>query len=282
MNTLDENGFERLQDKYSGLWINYSYRSDVKYCLSRIYEYDIKMANVSMLRAAGYFSEKYLDKLAALPKQVRERTVGLMMRSDKSKTIERIIVRGIKRARYCLFRSNQLQDHEILSIKNDAVFVIGRKLKYTKFGPIEFVLKNTFSGYHWINDLEFYYKKKTSEFTVKGLNDNIIAEPDHKNGMLRFLGKVMDYLLMDRTDDLRKYLIQFSNDYKSRRLSHEYYRELNGFNVYRNGQIISYKDHMSKHMISFDYLQVNDDMIPELNINFNYLFYVLTIIRIHL
>lgn len=282
MTIMDENGFERLQDKYSGLWNNYSYRSDVKYCLSRIYEYDIRMANVSMLRAAGYLPEKYLDKLAALPKQVRERTIGLMIRSDKTKTIDHIIKRGIKRARYWLFRMNCLQDHEILSIKNDAVFVIGRKLKYTKFGPIEFVLKNTFSGYHWINGLEFYYKKKTSEFTVKGLSDDILAEPDHKNGMLRFLGKVMDYLLMDRTQDLRKYLIQFSNDYKSRRLPYQYYRELNAFNIYRNNQIIQYKDQTNKHTLSFNYLQVNDAMIPELNINFNYLFYVLTIIRIHL
>ena len=100
--------------------------------------------------------------------------------------------------------------------------------------------------------------------------------------LVRFLGKVMDYLLMDRTQDLRKYLIQFSNDYKSRRLPYQYYRELNAFNIYRNNQIIQYKDQTNKHTLSFNYLQVNDAMIPELNINFNYLFYVLTIIRIHL
>lgn len=278
-------GFIHLERVFSELFKRTSYRAPIDYCINRIYEYDIRMANVSMLREKKYLSKDTLDKLSQQPKQVRERSIGMMIRDQKQRgksKINLIIKKGILRSREKLFQENGIQDEEVLSIKNDAVFVIGRKLRHTKFGEVEFVLKNTFSAYHLINGIEFYYDGKRGKFVVKGISDEIIEHPDHQNGMLKFLAEVMKYLIYDRKDDLRKYLIQFSDQYKSRKLPHMYYREMNSENIYRDKSTISYKDADSRKEIFLNYDMVNDDMRGDLNITFNYKFYILPIIQMHL
>ena len=133
---LDKEGFVTLKRKYSELYKKTNYLSERPIIIDRIYEYDIRSANTSALRASGKIDESILTMLEGLNKQAREETVGKMIRKDKSKTIWPLIAKGIRSAREQLFRYNQLQDDDILSIKNDAVFVIGRKLKYTKFGGL--------------------------------------------------------------------------------------------------------------------------------------------------
>lgn len=285
--TRDEDGFIILKRKYSELYEKTNYRAPIEYCINRIYEYDIKAANVSTLMQKGYIPENIAKTLLQQPKEIREKAIGLMIKEQKELTgsskLYKIISKRIYRAKERLFSENGIQDDEVLSIKNDAIFVIGRKLRVTSFGGVEFVLKNSFSAYHLINGIEFYYDKKSGKFTVKGIQDEVIETPDHEAGMLKFLEKVLTYLLYDRRDDLRSYLIKFSDQYKSRKLPHQYYRELNSENIYRNKLTISYKEgtNMTKS-ISFNYEDINDDMIDELNITFNYLFYILPLIRLHL
>ena len=283
---MENSDFIQLERTFSNLFEKTSYCAPIDYCINRIYEYDIKMANISMLRQRKYFPEDVLDKLAAQPKFEREKAIGMMIRSQKeikgTSKIEKIIKKGIFRSKERLFRENGIQDSDVLSIKNDAVFIIGRKLRKTTFGDVEFVLKNSFSAYHMINRIEFYYDRSNKSFVVKGIADEIIDEPDHQKGMLQFLNKVISYLIYDRKDDLRKYLIQFSDQYKSRKLPHQYYRELNHENIYRDKNSISYKSGDHDESISFNYDVANDDMVDSLNITFNYLFYVLPLIRLHL
>lgn len=283
---MENSDFIQLERTFSQLFEKTSYRAPIDYCVNRIYEYDIKMANISMLRQRKYFSKDILDKLASQPKFERERAIGMMIRKQKdlkgTSKIEKIIKKGIFHSRELLFQENSIQDPEVLSIKNDAVFIIGRRLRKTTFGEIEFVLKNSFSAYHLINGIEFYYDRGKRSFVVKGIADEVIENPDHQIGMLQFLDKIFSYLIYDRNDDLRKYLIQFSNQYKSRKLPHQYYRELNHENIYRNKNAISYKSGDCKESIFFNYETANDDMIDSLNITFNYLFYVLPLIQLHL
>lgn len=278
---VSEDGFIELKRTYSRLYEKYSYRAPIDYCVNRIYEYDIKSANISVLRSRKYLPKKELDRLSELPKLSREKAIGLMIRENKK--IGTVIKKGIFNARQKLFEANGIQDGEVLSIKNDAVFIIGRRLRVTKFGHIEFVLKNSFTAYHLINGIEFYYDGKNDKFTVKGIADEVVSDVDHENGILKFLGQVIRYLSFDRKDDLRRYLIEFTDQYKSRKLPHQYYKELNAENVYRSNMEISYKESEKnvKHLY-FNYADANDNMIDDLNINFNYLFYVLPLIRLHL
>ena len=226
----DSKGFIRLHGNFSSLYQKTNYLADVDMLQNRIIEYDLKSANLSALRASGKIDESVLKKLELVDKHTREVRVGMMVREDKE--IGRIIKRGIFHARELLFRANMLQDEDILSIKNDAVFIIGKKLKHTSFGPYQFVQKNTYSMFVRLDKLEFYYNYRQKKVDIKGLG-NVTSEEDHQNGMMCFFEQVFRYLIQGRRDDLRKYLIQFVDDYKCKRLPIQYYKELNRRSVYR-------------------------------------------------
>ena len=268
---FDKEGFVTLKRKYSELYKKTNYLSERPIIIDRIYEYDIRSANTSALRASGKIDESILTMLEGLNKQAREETVGKMIRKDKSKTIWPLIAKGIRSAREQLFRYNQLQDDDILSIKNDAVFVIGRKLKYTKFGPFEFRAKHQYSAYMLIEKVEIYYDQRNKSLTIKGVRDEVVEHPDHQNGMVQFLLKVFKYLVMDQRDALREYLIDFVHDYKAMKLPYQYYRELNGNNIYRTKiELSGFEYNLS------EIGQVDLDII---NPVYNYTKFILPIIR---
>lgn len=266
---IKNDGFIVLKRKYSELYKKVNYTAPVKYIVNTIYEYDIKMANVSVLRASKGLPEKVLSRIENLTKEERVIMIGNMIRENPK--IQKNISKGIIDAKRKLFQVNQIMDSEVLSIKNDAVFIIGRKLKVTKFGPVEFVVKNKYSLYHNIEGLEFYYNSNNKEVTVKGMNDDIINTDDHQNGMLIFLRTVFDYLIYDRHQSLREYLIDFTDQYKSRKLTYSYYREMNSENIYR------FKDEIDGY--TFNLESVSQDDVKDLNIVYNYKFYVLPIIQ---
>lgn len=264
----DSQGFIHLRKKYSELWQKTTYLTKEPYIIDRVYEYDIKAANVSSLLTAGYDS-KALETLLKLPKKTREVAIGKMIRQDKK--IGKLIKKEITRAREQLFRSNSLIDTDIVSIKNDAVFVRGRSLEYTTFGHMEFRLKNQYAAFVQFDKLELYYNRRKKTVDIKGVNDEVVQEQDHQNGIIKFLVKVMEFLVMDRRDALRKYLIEFSHEYKARELPVVYYRELNTFNVYRTiYELAGY---------SYDLTMVDQKDVKMINIVYNYLRYVLPMIR---
>lgn len=268
----DSDGFIVLKHNYSDLWKKVNYRTTRTAVLDRVYEYDIRSANTSSMRASGKIDESLLDTLDSMKKQAREEAVGKMIRKDRK--IWKIISNQIRHAREQLFRENLIQDDEVLAIKNDAVFIIGRKLKYTTFGPMEFRLKHQYSLYLLISKVEFYYDKRTRSIDIKGVKDEVVNEPDHQEGMMKFFDQVFYYLAMDRRDDLRKYLIKFTHDYKAKKLLHQYYREFNGENVYRT----------IMELAGFEYnlIEITDHDLDIINPVYNYLRFVLPILRQYL
>lgn len=265
----DRDGFIRLKRTYSTMYRKSNYLCPLTFVQNRIIEYDLKAANISALRASGKVKDEILDKLLITDKLEREIIVGKMRRRNHNFT--KIIQRGITRAKEKLFEANLIQDSEILSIKNDAVFIIGRKLKHTKFGPYEFVAKNVYSLYLIIDKTEFYYDRRHKSVDIKGVNDAVVGEQDHQDGMIQFFVKVFGYLIQDRRQDLRKYLIQFSDDYKAKRLPVQYYRELNSTNVYRT--IIELTDY------GFNLVSAGDSDRDIINGIYNYTKYILPIIQ---
>jgi len=267
----DSEGFIILRRRYSELYKKTNYTSSVDRVQNRIYEYDLHSANVSALRATGKFDERMLDILENSEKQVREEAVGKMIRRDKTKTIYGYISRGIQRAKEQLFRFNGIKDDEVLTIKNDAVFVIGRKLQHTTFGPYEFRLKNVYAGYIRIDKIEIYYDKKHKSITIKGVSDMVVEHPDHQSGMLCFFLQVFRYLDLDQVQDLRDYLIRFARDYKALKLPHQYYRELNSNNIYRT----------KIELAGFEYnlTEIGPDDMDMINPIYNYRRFVLPLIQ---
>lgn len=229
--TRDKDGFIVLQCTYSSLYKKSSYLTPLQSIQNRIFEYDIKAANISVLRASGKVEDKTLDKLESLDKAAREVAVGMMIK--KNRDIWKLITKGIARAREDLFAANQVQDYEVVAIHNDAVLISGRKLKVTKFGPVEFKLKGQYAAFQQINKTELYYDRKAKRVDIKGVKDTVLQEPDHQNGMLQFFTRVFEFLIYDQHDQLRKYLIEFTRAYKAKELPHCYYRELSSDNCYR-------------------------------------------------
>lgn len=111
----DKNGFIILKRKYSELYKKTNYIVKDPVVQNRIYEYDIRSANVSMLREYGHIQSKILDNLEKMSKEEREITVGNMIRQNKD--IYKIISTGIRKSREKLFRENLIQSSEVLSIK---------------------------------------------------------------------------------------------------------------------------------------------------------------------
>lgn len=266
----DRDGFIRLTPKFSSLYQRTNYRSPISLVVNTITEYDLKSANISALRASGKVPEEILTKLAGIQKIDREKAVGRMIKQNPK--IHKIIARGICNAKMQLFVENGITDNDILSIKNDAVFIIGRKLSHMEFGPYKFVPKHTYSAYLYLDPMiEIYYDGRRRTVTFKGISDDIVAEDDHQKGMVQFLSTVMQYVASGRRDKLKKYLIDFVQRYKSKDLPVEYYRELNPDNVYRTD--------ISIETYGYNVTIASESYKPIVNGVYNYTRYILPIVQ---
>lgn len=263
-------GFIHLKRKYSTLFEKTNYTTELPFIINRITEYDLKAANISAMEASGKFDPKVIARLRDMPKEQREITVGLMEREDRS--ITKIKKRGIQHAREMLFDANKLQDIEIVSIKNDAVFVAGRRLKYTDFGSYHFIPKNVYSLFMQLDKrLEFYYDGKHKRVDVKGLGKDVPEDPDHQNGMLKFFQNVFQYLVQDRRAQLKQYLIEFVEAYKAKELPICYYKEMNSYSIYRSNLIIGTD--------SYYMTEASEEDLESINGIYNFTRYILPIVQ---
>lgn len=230
--TKDTDGFFRLHKSYSDLYKKTQYITPLQIIENRIVEYDIKSANISALEHSGKIDPDIIEKLRSVDKKTREVRVGKMIADNKN--IGKIIKNGILFARMELFRTNHIITDEVVSIKNDAVFIAGKKLKHTDFGSFHFVRKNVYSFYMRLGrNFEFYYDGRNNQTDIKGVG-TIYKEEDYQNGIMIFLNTVFRLRTRGQIQELRDYLIRFTNDYKSMKLPVQYYRELGGSNAYRS------------------------------------------------
>ena len=154
----------------SNLWKNINYRSKVPYIVNYyIREYDLSKANISCLLHYGVISVDEYNRIYAMPKTEREILIGNMIRNDKD--VDKYIKNGIAYARNMLFDSNQIEDFEVLSIKNDAVFTYGRELKYTSFEEFTFKEKNVYTTYMNLCGIEIYYIRDILSYATNVYND---------------------------------------------------------------------------------------------------------------
>ena len=224
-----------------------------------------------MLRRSKLIKEKDLQAIEALPKHNREVMIGNMIRMDKE--IGKVIRKGIIEAKRQLFQANGVQTDEIQAIRSDAVFIIGRRLHVTEFGPVLF-REHQYSMYMKLNGIEFYYDRQNKAVAVKGIRDEIVEGEDYQNGILKFIMTVMELLCRDRRDALRKYLIDFNEAYKTKRLPICYYREMSNLDAYRTNMDIG--------VLSYSLTMPTEEDLPSINGVYNYNRFVLPIIQQYL
>jgi len=258
-----------LMPTFSMLYKKHDYLIPITVIHNHIYEYDIRSANTSVLANSDEFDQNVINKLNTMNKDSRNRSVGLLIQQNKA--IGKIIANGIIDAKYLLFTENKIQDGEVVSIKNDAVFIAGRKLKYTDFRSVHFRIKGNYNLYINLNGIEFYYSVRTNQLDIKGIADDIISTEDHQMGMIVFLKKIFCFIVREQQDKLREYLLQFVSDYKSLKLPHQYYREFNEYNFYRTKYYIP--------NFEFNLLYTGEKDKDMINGIYNYTKFILPLIR---
>lgn len=199
---------------------------------SFIREYDISKANISILYQRGVIDKSIYDELYNSDKFIREKRIGLMIRENNN--IYQEIKKGITQAKYQLITENNIDLEDIVSIKNDAVFVMNNKLEKTKFNIIDFKLKNTYTIFLKIKGYEFYYYynpyNNKELLDVKGINNNKLEL--HKNYFMEFLLSLFNTLQVYGIVQAIDLLKNFSNAYIHKQLDIGYYRNFNSESNY--------------------------------------------------
>ena len=249
----------------AGLYNHHNYlNKDIKYIISNeIIEYDIKSAGFNIMKYFKLLDDEKLQKLEALDKKQRQIMLGLYKKNDKSlgnKENEKF-----REVRKWFFEANNLTDDDIISIKKDAI-ITTKRCYNTRLDNIEFVEKNIYTSYYYINKKEFYYNLNTVD--VKGISDEKLKL--HKEYMLDFLYTLFKMNEISNRNRIINFIKEFSHYYKSRKLDANYYRELNEESLFRLNVGFFNKSVGSKTATD----------VSLLNIDYNYLRYIIPLMSL--
>lgn len=248
------------------LYENMNYLSTYPFIINNyIREYDLSAANINALYTNGYFDKSTYDLFKSYDKKKREVEIGLLIKRDSR--VYEIISSGIINAKKLLFESNNIQDNEVLTIKNDAVFIISKELVNTVFGNYEFKCKNLYNTYLRILDLEIYYRDSLNSddifFDIKGISDDKLYL---HTAMVSLISEVCYRVQRyDKSDNIR-FIMNIYENFLHRRLPIEYYRNLDSFSKYTiiNNIGIYSLDNISNDMINIISIDRNLSILREL------------------
>lgn len=238
---------------------------EVQYLISHIIrEYDISKANISILLNEGLITQEQYNYYYYLPGKQRSIEIGWLQRDNEK--IKKGLNSNFSKYRQMFFESNQIQDHDILSIKKDAIYIINKICTVKDFGHVHFIEKNTYNSFYRYKHYEFYYlldKVHNLEvLDIKGISKETVYL--HDNYMIDFLKFIFETIETDSIKNAIDYLTRFLYQYNNMQLESGYYRELDSLSKFRfrSSSIISY---------IADYLSYEDDKY-KLDINYNRLF----------
>ena len=218
----------------SKLYEKVNYLANVNNIINNyITEYDIAKANINVLYREKAISKDQYDYYYNLPKLQREIEIGLLQREIPR--MSKILKDGIIKAKKEFFEANNIQDHQVLAIKNDAVYIIGiNKALFTVFDNIEFKSKNIYTSYYHIDKTEMYYFNNmisnVEKIDVKGISDNALEY--HRNYFLEFLLTVFDMAQKEPVVEVLEFINAFYTNYMTLSLDIEYYREFNNESLF--------------------------------------------------
>lgn len=248
------------------LYENMNYLSTYPFIINNyIREYDLSAANINALYTNGYFDKSTYDLFKSYDKKKREVEIGLLIKRDSR--VYEIISSGIIDAKKLLFESNNIQDNEVLTIKNDAVFIISKELVNTVFGNYEFKCKNLYNTYLKILDLEIYYRDSLNSddifFDIKGISDDKLYL---HTAMVSLISEVCYRVQRYDKHDNIKFIMNIYENFLYRRLPIEYYRNLDSFSKYTiiNNIGIYSLDNISNDMINIISIDRNLSILREL------------------
>lgn len=200
---------------------------------SKIIEYDISKANISILLNENLISIDDYNYYINLPKDIRNIQIGKLQRDNEY--IKEGLNNGFIKYRKLFFENNNIKDNDVLSIKKDAIYIIDKKCHNLDYGNVKFKEKNIYNLYiRFNNKYEFYYFidiiNNIEKLDIKGIKYDKIKL--HENGMIDFLKFIFSSLFIDNIETVINYICNFLDEYNNFKLPISYYRELNSDSLY--------------------------------------------------
>lgn len=240
-----------------------NYTANIDYLIgSYIREYDIAKANINILLWKGAISVEQYNFLYNADRMTRQTAVGNMRLSNPE--LGKILDAGVLEAKKLFFEANNIQDYEILCIKNDAIYLINKIPMVTKFDNVEFTCRNIYTSYLNIYKIQYFYyydpMSNKEVLDIKGIGDkNIVL---HQNYFYEFLSELLYVSTVDSIENVLLVIQAFEQKYVSLNLDIGYYREFNPASQYRIRGGLHYMSVLADHLPEKDKCY--------LNISYNY------------
>ena len=211
---------------------NTFYKAPYEYLIGvPIYEYDIKAANVSVLRHHNIIDDQQYQSYLKAPKKEREVEMGIWL---KQLELYDLFKQTVAEARQWFFKENHIEDHQILYIDNDSITLIDRLANNTQYSQyIDFKQKNTYNSFYRLGRVDFlYYSDNDQEsYRIKygGTKLNLI----HKDGFLDLLLSIANEAQNRNYQAMVLMIKHIYKQYIDRQFPIEYYREFNQKSEYK-------------------------------------------------
>lgn len=195
---------------------------------SYIREYDIRRAGPTALLIAGCIDEQTYSYICSLPRDLRQVQTGLL---QKDPEVADTLKSTMSEARRLFIESNGLNDSDILSIKNDAIYVVGKTPAITTFydGRLMFVVKNQYTSYYRYNRTEMYYygdmRAEAENLDIKNIGDNRLER--HRDYFIDFLLYLFGMAQVSPVHEVIGAVQAMITQYINLQLPLGYYREFN-------------------------------------------------------
>lgn len=191
-----------------------------------IIEYDMRRAGLSVIKQFELLPVDRIEKLDEMEKRKADVAIGKLRGKDKD--FSKKFGDAMTEARKLFITSNRLEEPDIVSIKNDAFFVIG-SCPNTKFGYIEFRPKHTYTSFINLDKIEFYYN--TERMDIKGLSDGALRNQEEY--WIKTINKFMSIIETGTRTEALLFMKHLVDSYKALELPGSYYREFSVEDKYR-------------------------------------------------
>lgn len=248
------------------LWSKKYYTAPIDYLNSTfIREYDISKADISVLLSKGQITQEQFNFLYRIPSINRNTYMGLLQRDNPE--LKKILSNGIEEVKKLFFETNNIEDSQVLSIKNDAIFLIDKVATTKTFGIVTFKEKNVYTSFYKLSrkyNKEFYYyiNRVTGEerLDIKGMNKESIEL--HKDYFIDFLTVLFNSIELFPIADTIELIQSFYNQYINMELPINYYRKFDqysGFDtnlktpILEQRYIMKYLSEEHREMVNISY-----------------------------
>ena len=201
-----------------------------------IVEYDMKEAGFSIIKEFNLLPISDIQRLQLMDNKKRHIEIGKMERQDKTISTNKLF--HLREIRKQFIFDNDISEHEVISIKKDALLVRKYCDKCSYGDNIYFRNKNTYTSYMRLTDvkpaIELYYG--LNKLDVKGISDDKLIY--HQHGMLAFFNGLFKFLEESNDNKLYKYYNTFIDNYKNLHLNIDAYRQFDSISMLNKGDVL--------------------------------------------